>query len=77
MTPPVIHIESLVKTFGPVGTPPRKNFLGTLMRVADEQITVSVEGGGDFDIAFKDIAHANLEFDFNNSSLESRASSLK
>lgn len=57
-----------VKTFGPIGTPPRKNFLGTLKTVAPERITVSVEGAGDFDIPFKDIAHANLEFEFDQQS---------
>ena len=66
-----------VKTYGPIGTPPRKNFLGTLMQVGNEEIVVSVEGGGDFQIPFKDIAAANLEFDFENSSLESRVSGLK
>lgn len=53
-----------VKTFGPIGTPPRKNFLGTLKGVAPERIIVSVEGAGDFEIPFKDIAAANLEFEF-------------
>ena len=32
--------------------------------VADQSITVNVDGAGDFDIAFKDIAAANLEFEF-------------
>lgn len=53
-----------VKTYGPVGAPPRKNFLGQLKAVQDDRIIVSVEGGGDFELALKDIAHANLEFDF-------------
>jgi ribosome maturation factor RimP len=53
-----------VKTFGPIGTPPRKNFLGTLKGVEAERITVAVDGAGDFQIAFKDIAAANLEFEF-------------
>jgi ribosome maturation factor RimP len=57
-----------VKTFGPIGTPPRKNFLGTLKGVAQERIIISVEGAGDFEIPFKDIAAANLEFDFDASS---------
>lgn len=53
-----------VKTFGPVGDPPRKNFSGTLTEVADEGIAVEVEGAGSFRILFKDIAKANLEFEF-------------
>jgi ribosome maturation factor RimP len=53
-----------VKTYGPIGTPPRKNFLGTLKAIAGERITVAVDGAGDFDIPLKDIAAANLEFDF-------------
>jgi ribosome maturation factor RimP len=53
-----------VKTFGPVGEPPRKNFTGTLTEVAADAISVDVEGGGVFRIPFKDIAKANLEFEF-------------
>ncbi len=53
-----------VKTFGPVGTPGRKSFTGTLQDVADEGVTVHVEGGPAFRIPFRDIAKANLEFDF-------------
>jgi len=53
-----------VKTFGPVGEPPRKNFTGTLTGVAGDGISVEVEGAGTFHIHFKDIAKANLEFEF-------------
>lgn len=53
-----------VKTFGPVGDPPRKNFTGTLTEVAGDGISVDVEGAGTFHILFKDIAKANLEFEF-------------
>ncbi|CAM4538320.1 ribosome maturation factor RimP [Myxococcus xanthus] len=53
-----------VKTFGPVGEPPRKNFTGTLTEVAGDGISVEVEGAGTFHILFKDIAKANLEFQF-------------
>jgi ribosome maturation factor RimP len=53
-----------VKTFGPLGEPPRKNFTGTLTEVAADAITVDVEGAGSFRIPFKDIAKANLEFEF-------------
>lgn len=53
-----------VKTFGPIGEPPRKNFTGTLTEVAADAISVDVEGAGSFRIPFKDIARANLEFEF-------------
>lgn len=53
-----------VKTFGPVGEPPRKNFTGTLTGVAGDGISVEVEGAGTFTLLFKDIAKANLEFEF-------------
>lgn len=53
-----------VKTFGPIGEPPRKNFTGTLTEVAADAISVDVEGAGSFRIPFKDIAKANLEFEF-------------
>jgi ribosome maturation factor RimP len=53
-----------VKTFGPLGDPPRKNFGGTLTDVAADAISVDVEGGGVFRIPFKDIAKANLEYEF-------------
>ncbi|MBN9683394.1 MULTISPECIES: ribosome maturation factor RimP [unclassified Corallococcus] len=53
-----------VKTFGPLGDPPRKNFSGTLTGVAADAISVDVEGGGAFIIPFKDIAKAHLEFEF-------------
>lgn len=54
-----------VKTYGPIGDPPRKNFTGKLIGVSDGSVAVEVQGAGRFDIAFKDIAKANLEFDFN------------
>ncbi len=50
-----------VKTFGPLGEPPRKNFLGALKAVSGEAVTVDVEGAGEFTIPLKDIAKANLE----------------
>ena len=52
-----------VKTFAPVGTPPRKMFLGPLKKVTDDAVTVAVDGA-EFTIPFKDIAKANLEFEF-------------
>jgi ribosome maturation factor RimP len=53
-----------VKTFGPLFEPPRKNFVGALTDVTPEAVTVTVTGAGPFTIPFKDIARANLEFDF-------------
>lgn len=50
-----------VKTFGPIGTPPRRNFSGLLEQVNEEAITVQVEGAGAFAIPFRDIAKAHLE----------------
>jgi ribosome maturation factor RimP len=51
-----------IKTFGPLFTPPRKNFLGTLSQVSSDAVTVEVEGAGAFTISLKDIARANLEY---------------
>lgn len=53
-----------VKTFGPLGDPPRKNFVGVLGEVAPDSVVVAVEGAGEFRIPFKDIAKANLEYEF-------------
>jgi ribosome maturation factor RimP len=53
-----------VKTYGPVGQPPRKSFTGTLEQVGASDITVQVEGGGPFHIPFRDIAKAILDFEF-------------
>jgi ribosome maturation factor RimP len=52
-----------VKTFGPLFEPPRKNFVGTLVEVSSDGVVVEVEGAGQFTLAFKDIAKANLEFE--------------
>jgi len=53
-----------VKTFGPIGEPPRKNFSGVLTEAEGDAVTVEVEGAGAFRIPLKDIAKANLEFEF-------------
>lgn len=69
----VSHFESVkgkqvrIKTFAPLFTPPRKNFLGTLRQVSVQSdggaaVTVEVEGAGAFTINLKDIARANLEY---------------
>jgi ribosome maturation factor RimP len=49
-----------VKTYAPIGEPPRKNFSGILKGVEPEAVTVEVEGAGAFRILLKDIAKANL-----------------
>lgn len=53
-----------VKTFGPVGEPPRKSFSGKLEAVDPEAVQIEVEGAGQFRIPFKDIAKASLEFEW-------------
>lgn len=53
-----------VKTFGPIGEPPRKNFSGVLTGVGEGEVTVEVEGAGAFRIPLRDIAKAHLEFEF-------------
>lgn len=53
-----------VKTYGPVGQPPRKSFSGVLLQSGASDITVQVEGGGAFHIPLRDIAKANLDFEF-------------
>ena len=53
-----------LKTFGPLGEPPRRNFRGVLTAVADDGVTLDVEGAGTMRIPFRDIAKANLEFEF-------------
>lgn len=53
-----------VKTFGPIGEPPRKNFVGKLTGFEDGHLTVEVPGAGPFRIPLKDVAKANLEYDF-------------
>ncbi len=53
-----------VKSYGPLFEPPRKNFVGTLTGVTPDAVTVAVEGAGPFTIPMKDIAKANLEYQF-------------
>ena len=52
-----------VKTFAPLGEPPRRNFRGLLTAVALDDVTVDVEGAGSFRIPYRDIAKANLDFE--------------
>ncbi|MFN7135579.1 MAG: ribosome maturation factor RimP, partial [Myxococcales bacterium] len=49
-----------IKTYGPIGDPPRKNFSGTLVGFADDAAEVEVEGAGRFRIPRKEMAKANL-----------------
>lgn len=60
----VIGQKVRVKTFGPVGEPPRKNFVGVLKAVEQDTLRVEVEGAGALSIQLKDVAKANLEFEF-------------
>ncbi len=60
----VVGQKVRVKTFGPIGEPPRKNFVGTLKAIGDDTVQVEVDGAGAFSIPLKDIAKANLEFEF-------------
>lgn len=53
-----------VKTFAPIGEPPRKNFTGILKSYEAEVAVVEVEGAGSFRIPRKEIAKANLEVDW-------------
>lgn len=53
-----------VKTFGPIGDPPRKQFSGVLAQVEEAEVTVEVEGAGAFRIPLRDIAKAHLVFEF-------------
>ncbi len=65
-----VHFEKVVgqvvrlKTFGPLGEPPRKNFVGSLKAATGEAVIVAVEGAGEFTIPYKDIAKAALEHQF-------------
>jgi ribosome maturation factor RimP len=61
----VVGKKIKLKTYGPIGPQPgRKNFSGVLKGASDEAVTVEVEGAGAFTIPIKDIAKANLEFEF-------------
>lgn len=53
-----------VKTYGPIGEPPRKNFSGLLKAVEADAVTVDVEGAGVFRIPLREIAKAHLEYEF-------------
>lgn len=60
----VVGQKVRIKTFGPIGEPPRKNFLGALKGATADAVSVEIDGAGTFSIAMKDIAKANLEFEF-------------
>ena len=50
-----------VKTYAPIGEPPRKSFSGMLTSVDPDAVTVDVEGAGAFRIPMREIAKAHLE----------------
>lgn len=52
-----------VKTYAPMGEPPRKNFSGMLTAVETDAVTVDVEGAGAFRIPMREIAKAHLEYE--------------
>jgi ribosome maturation factor RimP len=52
-----------VKTYAPIGEPPRKNFSGMLTAVEMDAVTVDVEGAGAFRIPMREIAKAHLEYE--------------
>ena len=52
-----------LKTYGPVGEPPRRNFTGVVTGVAEDAVMLDIPGGGHFRIPFSEIAKANLEFE--------------
>ena len=52
-----------VKTYAPIGQPPRKNFSGMLTEVEADTVTVDVEGAGAFRIPMREIAKAHLEYE--------------
>jgi len=68
----VVGKKVRVKTYGPLGEPPRKQFVGALKGVQPDAVTVAVDGAGDFTIGLKDIARANLEFEFESAKAPNR-----
>jgi len=52
-----------LKTYGPIGEPPRRNFTGVVTGVAEDAVMLDIPGGGHFRIPFSEIAKANLEFE--------------
>lgn len=60
----VVGQKVRLKTFGPIGEPPRKNFFGVLTNATPEAVSLDVDGAGSFTIRLADVAKANLEFEF-------------
>jgi len=52
-----------VRTYAPIGEPPRKSFSGMLAAVEADAVTVDVEGAGPFRIPMREIAKAHLELE--------------
>lgn len=56
--------EVEIRTFGPVGEPPRRNFKGRLLGIDEEDI-IRVEIGGEvFELPWDQVAKAKLAVDF-------------
>jgi ribosome maturation factor RimP len=53
-----------VKTFAPIGEPPRKNFKGRIVGVAGDRVVTLEADGKQFEIPLEKIAKAHLVFDF-------------
>ncbi len=53
-----------VRTFGPIGDPPRKSFAGKLIEADDAVVVLDVEGAGRISIPFKDVAKAHVQYEF-------------
>ena len=53
-----------IKTYGPIGDPPRKNFSGLLTGFENDAAIVEVEGAGSFAVPLGDMAKAHIEYDF-------------
>ena len=60
----VVGQKVKVKTFAPLGEPPRRSFSGVLTDVEEAAVTLEVEGAGPFRIPLRDIAKAHLVFEF-------------
>lgn len=53
-----------VKTFAPIGDPPRKNFKGRIVAVTGDQVVTLEADDQRFEIPLEKIAKAHLVFDF-------------
>ena len=60
----VLGQKAKIRTFAPIGEPPRKQFTGALIEADPSAVVVDVEGAGRFSIPLKDVAKANVEYEF-------------